>query len=159
MLRPFVNRIRIALKYILDRDDSYLHADVPLSSETYHREQLIRHGNHAGRTVLEIGSREVTGKSNVQQLFANAKYVGFDFYPGRNVDVVGDAHKLSRYFNDQFDVIYSYVVFEHLAMPWVAAVEMAKCLKVGLTDHFNDIFFVRFVRIVIIHLFLSLSGY
>lgn len=141
MLRPVIKKIGNALKSIIDNDASYLHADVPLSTDTYHRDQIIKHGNQAGRTVLEIGSREVTGKSNARQLFSNARYVGFDFYPGRNVDVVGDAHKLSGYFQEQFDVIYSYAVFEHLAMPWVAAVEIAKCLKIGgllcVVSHFS----------------------
>jgi len=84
--------------------------------------------------ILEIGSREVTGKSNARERFSKAEYVGFDFHPGANVDVVGDAHKLSQYFDAQhFDVIYSVAVFEHFAMPWVVATEIAKLLKVGGT--------------------------
>jgi SAM-dependent methyltransferase len=83
--------------------------------------------------VLEIGSREVTGASNARKEFAKAKYVGFDYYPGDNVDIVGDAHRLSSYFKDGelFDVIYSSACFEHFAMPWIVAVEIAKLLKVG----------------------------
>ena len=83
--------------------------------------------------VLEIGSREVTGASNARNEFAKAEYVGFDYYPGDNVDVVGDAHKLSSYFEEeeQFDVVYSSACFEHFAMPWIVAAEIAKVLKVG----------------------------
>lgn len=83
--------------------------------------------------VLEIGSREVTGTSTARQDFANAEYIGFDYYPGRNVDVIGDVHRLSSYFDQQerFDLIVSYACFEHFAMPWVAVVEIAKMLKVG----------------------------
>lgn len=82
--------------------------------------------------VLELGSRNVTG-ANLRNRFSNADYVGFDFYDGENVDVVGDAHKLSTYFSGQekFDLIFSSAVFEHLHMPWVAAVEIQKLLKVG----------------------------
>ena len=83
--------------------------------------------------VLEIGSREVTGPSKARQEFANAEYVGFDYYPGRNVDVVGDVHRLSSYFNDdeKFDIIYTVACFEHFAMPWIVAQEISKMLKIG----------------------------
>jgi hypothetical protein len=88
--------------------------------------------NRKGARVLEIGSRNVTG-SPLRQRFTEAEYVGFDFYAGENVDVVGDVHKLSGYFTgrEQFDLIFSSAVFEHLHMPWVAALEIQKMLKVG----------------------------
>ena len=47
------------------------------------------------------------------------------------MDVVGDAHKLSSYFHDEFDLIFSSAVFEHLAMPWRASIEIIKLLKKG----------------------------
>jgi hypothetical protein len=83
--------------------------------------------------VTEIGSREVTGASNDRNEFAKAEYVGFDYYPVDNVDIVGDAHKPSSYFEkgEQFDIIYSSACFEHFAMPWVVATEIAKMLKMG----------------------------
>lgn len=83
-----------------------------------------------GMEILEIGSRVVTG-SCFRELFTNAHYTGFDYYPGSNVDVVGDAHKLSTYFDKKFDLIFSSAVFEHLAMPWQAALEIIKLLKWG----------------------------
>ena len=59
--------------------------------------------------------------------------VGFDYYAGDNVDVVGDAHDLSSYFADAepFDVVFSSACFEHFAMPWRVATEIAKVTKVG----------------------------
>ncbi len=88
--------------------------------------------NKNGLRILEIGSRNVTG-ANRRARFSNATYVGFDFYAGENVDVVGDAHKLSSYFKsaEPFDLVFSSAVFEHLHMPWVAATEIQKVLKVG----------------------------
>lgn len=93
---------------------------------------LSRTFDRKGLRVLELGSRNVTG-NNLRSRFSNAEYVGFDFYAGENVDVVGDAHKLSGYFTEQekFDLIFSSAVFEHLHMPWVAALEIQKVLKVG----------------------------
>ena len=88
--------------------------------------------NKEGCKVLEVGSRNVTG-ANYRSKFSKANYTGFDFYAGENVDVVGDAHKLSSYFenSEKFDLIFSSNVFEHLHMPWVAAVEIQKMLKIG----------------------------
>lgn len=83
-----------------------------------------------GMDVLEVGSRVVTGIC-FRDVFEKANYVGFDYYAGDNVDVVGDAHKLSQYFNKKFDLIFSSAVFEHLAMPWQVALEMIKLLKPG----------------------------
>jgi len=117
-------------------DRLFLPKDVPLSNLVSHQKwqkYLYSIGNKAGLRVLEIGSREVTGPSNSRKEFSKAKYVGFDFYPGNNVDVVGDAHKLSSYFGkeERFDIIYSSACFEHFAMPWVVATEIAKLLKIG----------------------------
>ena len=88
--------------------------------------------NKEGMEILEIGSRVVTG-ANFRARFSKANYTGFDFYAGVNVDVVGDAHKLSSYFprDKKFDLVFSTAVFEHLHMPWVVAEEIKHLLKVG----------------------------
>lgn len=117
-------------------DRSFLAPDVPLSKIVAHQKwqrYLYDIGNKPGMRILEIGSREVTAKSGARNAFAKAEYVGFDYYAGNNVDVVGDAHKLSSYFGekDRFDIIYSSACFEHFAMPWLVATEVAKLLKVG----------------------------
>lgn len=80
--------------------------------------------------VLEVGSRNVTG-TVLRDKFHHASYTGFDYYEGENVNVVGDAHKLSSYFDDKFDLIFSSAVFEHFAMPWIVSIEMVKLLKKG----------------------------
>ena len=119
-------------------DRALLDNSVPLPSKLKdaHQNQgnlCVELGNKPGMRVLEIGSREVTGESTIRARFTEAQYVGFDYYPGPNVDVVGDAHKLSSYFSpdEKFDLIFSSAVFEHLAMPWVVATEISKVLKVG----------------------------
>jgi hypothetical protein len=117
-------------------DKLFLSKDVPLSNRVSHEKwpaYLYETGNKEGMRILEIGSREVTAPSDARKQFFRAEYVGFDYYPGRNVDVVGDAHKLSSYFkpDERFDIIYSSACFEHFAMPWVVALEVAKLLTVG----------------------------
>jgi SAM-dependent methyltransferase len=140
-VRPIVQKVCSVGYRLLARgesffDDFFLAKDVPLSTIASHRnyeQHLSEIANKEGFRVLEVGSREVTGPSKARQLFSKAEYIGFDFYPGNNVDVVGDAHKLSSYFkqSERFDLIYSSACFEHFAMPWVVAIEIAKLLKTG----------------------------
>jgi SAM-dependent methyltransferase len=116
-------------------DKEFLAPDVPMSRLVSHQKwakYLYEIGNKPG-SVLEIGSREVTGASTFRKEFSKAEYVGFDYYPGDNVDIVGDAHKLSSYFENGkiLDIVFSSAVFEHFAMPWIVATEIAKILKVG----------------------------
>ena len=118
----------------------YIFSPVVYEDEKVRIDEEINHDNwpkmlkslcdKEGMEVLEIGSRVVTGK-RFDRLFENASYVGFDYYMGENVDVTGDAHRLSSYFDKKFDLIFSSAVFEHLAMPWQAALEIIKLLKPG----------------------------
>jgi len=81
--------------------------------------------------LLDIGGRARSGV-NYSKLFPSAKCTVLDVLPGENVDVVGDAHAMSKLFPPgSFDAIFSTSVFEHLLMPWVVAVEMAKLLRLG----------------------------
>jgi SAM-dependent methyltransferase len=82
-----------------------------------------------GAAVLAVGSRN----QDLRFRFPGCRsYVGIDIHPGPNVDVVGDAHHLTDHFPpNHFDAVFSISVFEHLAMPWKAALEMSRVLKVG----------------------------
>ena len=117
-------------------DKYFIAKDVPtpkLFGHTTWRNYLYEIGNKPNMRILEIGSREVTGSSVDREKFSQATYVGFDYYAGNNVDVVGDAHQLSIYFqeDEKFDIIYTTACFEHFAMPWIVAQEISKMLKVG----------------------------
>jgi SAM-dependent methyltransferase len=85
----------------------------------------------APRQLLDVGGRD---RSRVDR---RGDYPGhtvtvIDIAAGGNVDVVGDAHCLSDYFApDQFDAVVSTSVFEHLAMPWKAVIEINRVLKPG----------------------------
>jgi hypothetical protein len=143
-MNKMVKKALLALEARSDRD--FLAPDVPMSRIASHQKwqaYLYEAGNRPGMRILELGSREVSGKSYARGEFNKATYVGFDYHPGENVDVVGDAHKLSSYFGaeENFDIIYSSACFEHFAMPWVVALEIAKLLKVGglvfIETHFS----------------------
>ncbi len=104
------------------------------------RQEMEKAPNSA--RVLEIGSRARSGVSNRKRLVPeHMRFTGLDIMAGENVDVVGDAHHLSRYFSrNEFDFVYSLNVFEHLLMPWKVVVEMNRIMKKGglamiLTHH------------------------
>lgn len=83
-------------------------------------------------SILEIGSRNVTGLTR-RDLFPHcADYVGFDILAGDGVDIVGDAHKLSESCPlEYFNFVYSISVFEHLLFPWKTVLEINKVIKLG----------------------------
>lgn len=82
--------------------------------------------------MLEIGSRARSGVNRRDVAPQGWDYVGVDIMEGPNVDVVGDAHALSRFLpHGSFDAAMSLSVFEHLAMPWKVAIELNRVLKPG----------------------------
>lgn len=98
--------------------------------------------NKPGFRVLEIGSRSVVSDARWKKYIPKCDYTGFDIIEGKNVDIVGDAHRLTDYFApNSFDLIISWAVFEHLAMPWLAVEEISKVLDVGgyacIETHFS----------------------
>lgn len=89
---------------------------------------------------LEVGSRARSGIVRRHLVPDRWTYTGLDVIAGENVDVVGDAHKLSRLFpTNAFDAVAAFSVLEHLLMPWKFAIELNKVLRPGaigfLTTH------------------------
>jgi SAM-dependent methyltransferase len=83
-------------------------------------------------TIVELGSRNVSGVLR-RDLFPTAgRYIGVDVHPGEGVDVVGDAHRLSEVVAPgTADAILSVSVFEHLVYPWKVVLELNRVLKTG----------------------------
>lgn len=81
--------------------------------------------------ILEIGSRARSGNTYKSLFPEGSDYVGLDIAAGPNVDVVGDAHHLSRFVESKFRYIFSISVFEHILMPWKAAIEMNSVMLSG----------------------------
>jgi len=86
-------------------------------------------------SVLEMGTlrweagRPTHHKAEVPHA---GEYVMTDVAPGTDVDVVSDAHAMHHDLEGkEFDAIISVSVWEHLKRPWVAAHELALCLKPG----------------------------
>jgi hypothetical protein len=102
-------------------------------------DQFCREVNDNRLEILEVGSRIVGSETKpYSDRFPHAaRFVGMDVHPGHTVDIVGDVHRLSKLVGAKsFDAIYSVAVLEHLAMPWLAAVEMNHTLRLnGLVYH------------------------
>jgi 2-polyprenyl-3-methyl-5-hydroxy-6-metoxy-1,4-benzoquinol methylase len=84
--------------------------------------------------VLAIGIRTDNAEklAQIRELFGNREVVSLDIHAGPGANVVGDIHNLRALFPDEsFSIVYSDSVLEHLAMPWVAALEMLRVLKPG----------------------------
>jgi len=83
--------------------------------------------------LLELGSRVRAATVSMRPwMRSEAKeYVGVDILEGPNVDIICDAHRLSHYLHEPFDLVYSQFVFEHLAMPWVVTSELNKIMRIG----------------------------
>jgi SAM-dependent methyltransferase len=82
--------------------------------------------------MVEIGSRARSGYTFREIIPPGVDYVGLDIRAGPNVDLIGDAHKLSTYFApESVDAMLSIAVFDHLLMPWKVALEMNRVMKPG----------------------------
>lgn len=118
-----------------DEDLGLLDSAIPtrkIASHLNWAEYLCPRLDREGMAVLEIGSRAVNSNGVFRRAFSRSDFTGLDFHPGLNVDVVGDAHRLSKYFEpNSIDGVVSSAVFEHLAFPWVVAEEISKITKLG----------------------------
>lgn len=106
------------------------------TSDSIFREMIQEFAESVDRTsgsLLELGSRARSGAVYRDWFPGATHYAGFDVSDGPNVDIVGDAHHLSRYVQEKFDHIFSIAVFEHLFMPWKVAIEMNRVMKTGGT--------------------------
>lgn len=82
-------------------------------------------------TLLDVGGRARSGIQRSEE-YPECDVTVLDIVADPGVDVVGDAHALSTYLPpDHFDFAMSVAVFEHLLMPWKAAVELNRVLRPG----------------------------
>lgn len=89
---------------------------------------LVEAEELSGCDVLEVGSLDVNG--SVRQLF-NGNYHGIDIQDGPGVDQVLDAHSLSMYYRDAFDVVVSTEMLEHDTRPWQSLLAMNIAARPG----------------------------
>jgi len=89
--------------------------------------------NGRGGRVLQVGARTSIGLEGMPpRPLLHGPVIGLDIHPGHCVDLVGDAHFLSRFLRERsFDAVISGSVLEHLQAPWLFAAEVNRILKVG----------------------------
>jgi hypothetical protein len=81
--------------------------------------------------LLDLGGRTRSG-NNYSGALSQCDVTVFDIVEDPSVDVVGDAHKLGKYFPEEhFDFVFCISVFEHLLMPWKVALELNKVMRAG----------------------------
>ena len=113
-------------------DEAAIQAGLGRSEAAF--ERFRAEANDRQLDVLEIGARPVGINSTPRRdQFPHARrYIAMDVHPGDGIDLVGDAHRLSDLTGmAALDAIFSFAVLEHLAMPWLAAIEMNRALRVG----------------------------
>ena len=102
-------------------------------------ERFIAEMKAQGGTVLEIGARVVGPHSSLyaERFAPECRFIGTDIHAAPGVDLVVDAHRLSRaVVPGSLAGVFSLAVMEHLAAPWVVAAEINRVLQPGgLTLH------------------------
>jgi len=78
-----------------------------------------------GCTVLDVGSAIVLDQGvSYRRLFTDYEYVGMDIVEGENVDIVGYEN-----LEDQYDVVISGQVMEHIERPWEWMRDLAELFR------------------------------
>ncbi|WP_170971837.1 methyltransferase domain-containing protein [Rhodobacter sp. SY28-1] len=81
---------------------------------------------------LEVGARGPASARMRRKVEAGWTYVGMDYLADNNVDIVGDAHRLTDLIaQGSIDMVYSSEVMEHLLSPLRFVLEANRVLKTG----------------------------
>jgi hypothetical protein len=95
-------------------------------------EMLLRHAPDGPIIALGTRGHDDSALEQWRSDLPDREVLGVDVHPGPGVDVVGDAHMLSRFIAPgSVAVFLSDAVFEHLEAPWLVAAEVQRILKVG----------------------------
>jgi hypothetical protein len=88
-------------------------------------------GTAAPPRLLDLGGRARSGVRD-HDMTEGCDVTVFDLLAAPEVDVVGDAHAMSKHLPaGAFDFVHCVSLFEHLLMPWKVAVEMNRVMTTG----------------------------
>jgi SAM-dependent methyltransferase len=113
---------KFKIKYIL----LYMHPTAMLTCQKFYN-KYCQHLSESS-SIIDFGSLNVNG--SLKYIFNKHKYIGIDFSPGPNVDVVCKNEKVP-FGNDSFDVAVSSSCFEHDDFFWLTFLEMCRLVKSG----------------------------
>jgi SAM-dependent methyltransferase len=102
------------------------------------KKQILPH--IAGGKMLEIGAQH----QQIGKYFPTFEYWTMDIRKTADNVIVGDITNCPELESEQFDVIVSLDVFEHLNRPWKAAEEIIRLLKPGGIAFTSTIFSWRY---------------
>lgn len=132
------NQVMNEIKIILKNKKNHIEinpVEIMTASDDFFKSKNIFNDDYQDLikgTVLELGSRARSGITRKHFFNKFEKYIGLDILEGENVDIVGDAHNLSKFVEpNSIDSIFSVSVFEHLINPLRVVYEMNKVLKIG----------------------------
>lgn len=136
---PVPDSDRFADFSLLARFDDGTRVELPLLPVEHNpnggdiRSTLLGHLERmGGGRFVEVGGRGSSSEYTRQWLPKGWDYTAVDIHGGGNVDVVGDAHHLSRLLPHQSaDVVFSEDVMEHMLVPWKFVLEANLVLKPG----------------------------
>lgn len=118
------------LRVVLDDEIRRRDANDPVRELNEEFTAMVKRDRNV-RRILDVGGRARSGVLHKQR-WKGVEVCCIDIKPDDGVDIVGDAHELSRFVApNSFDGFYSISVFEHLAMPWKAVLELNKVLRIG----------------------------
>ena len=127
--RPSASEIQASLA---PRIDGSTARDVDLTAVVRFIDELARIPRPR---IVELGTRRQEGQERTRHSVwvpHAERYIGVDYLPGDDVDLVADVHRLSRHVpRESVDGVVACSTFEHIKYPWIAALEIAKILKDG----------------------------
>ena len=82
------------------------------------------------KRIIDIGGRARSGLSR-KHAYPGKEVVVADILPAPDVDIVADVHEIASRIDDTFDAFMSIATFEHLLMPWKAAIELNGIIRGG----------------------------
>lgn len=82
------------------------------------------------KSIIDIGGRARSGISR-KHAYPGKDVVVSDIVSAPDVDIIADVHEIARLIDDRFDGFMSIATFEHLIMPWKAAIELNSIIREG----------------------------
>lgn len=82
------------------------------------------------RRIVDIGGRARSGVSR-KHVYPGKEVIVVDIIAAPDVDIVADVHEIVGRIENKFDAFMSIATFEHLIMPWKAAIELNAIVRNG----------------------------